>query len=516
MVLLSSSRYLNRWLGPVLLRNGIRLRHRFLGLGTDHPFLDAALGVTIGQWLIALEAREYADEVVQKHIENQTQATAEQSASSTSNASPGLSLDEEAALRVQVLTDFVRPALLPAGNSQWSYIAQHWQFYPRLVRWLRRQFLLARYGPHVRAARQAFPALARSPQFSNQIPMTYSHLPPSSLVESSLCLLAADDGTPWASVKNRAAVVQSMRDVADRFGGKAQVERGGALCWTELPDEAVLWEGNNTAKNLALDDLLQLVGANVKSSSPLNTWLEQYQQYYQLWTREYVAGLGDYLWQRGEQLSLQGKKLTILEVGAGDGSLTALLQDYMENHSRDTRGRAHPSGSPSKLYRISQRSRKVAVSENSLESPNDPYIPPHLVATDNMSWSVRRKATVEKLDYRKALDKYAKDDDISVIVLCSWMPMNEDWTSSFLQYQAVDEYILIGEADDGQCGHHWNTWGNPYFEEDSGHVKADSPPFVSQGFERHDHAQLLPYQFSRYDSTLSKEGMTVSFRRKLS
>jgi hypothetical protein len=92
--------------------------------------------------------------------------------------------------------------------------------------------------------------------------------------------------------------------------------------------------------------------------------------------------------------------------------------------------------------------------------------------------------------------------------------MNEDWTSSFLEYEAVDEYLLIGEADDGQCGHHWQTWGNSLFEEDSGHAeKAACPPYISQGFERRDHDQLLPYQFSRYDSTLSKEGMTVSFRR---
>ncbi len=30
----------------------------------------------------------------------------------------------------------------------------------------------------------------------------------------------------------------------------------------------------------------------------------------------------------------------------------------------------------------------------------------------------------------------------------------------------VEEYILIGEADDGSCGHNWRTWGNPNFRDD--------------------------------------------------
>ena len=79
------------------------------------------------------------------------------------------------------------------------------------------------------------------------------------------------------------------------------------------------------------------------------------------------------------------------------------------------------------------------------------------------------------------------------MVLCSWMPPGQDWTADFRRpvdiandataygendgdegeepERLVEEYILIGEADDGTCGHNWHTWGNADFrtEEDAPH-----------------------------------------------
>jgi hypothetical protein len=139
------------------------------------------------------------------------------------------------------------------------------------------------------------------------------------------------------------------------------------------------------------------------------------------------------------------------------------------------------------------------------------------------------------MDYQTALEQYAtnntndnndstKDNQArKVIVICSWMPMNDDWTAVFRKYPTVYEYILIGEADDGQCGDPWATWGNPHFWDDAtsaatvGTTKRAAtppkPPYAEDGFVRKELSFLLPYQFSRYDSFLSKEGSTVSFHR---
>ena len=450
------------------------------------------MGITLGQWLTALEARDHANVL----IEGPRQSGVASTNSSSSSDSPPLSLDQEAAIRVKVLEDYVRPALLP--NESWGNdVVAHWQFYPRLVRWLRQEYLGARYGPHVQAARNAYPALAQSPQFSIHVPPVYQNLPASSLVRASLCISGHDGektvkgnemlASSWASAKDRKAIIKSMQSISARYGGKTEVVRGGALCWNELPE-------NTSTKDVPLSDILQLVGANVHMCGPINTWLEQRRQF-QFWTREYIAELGDYLIQRCEGLA----NVTILEVGAGDGLLTALLQDYVQNHAtmRNRRTHAKRAGKGTKWHRIKH-----------------PPSTPKFVATDNESWSIRKKATVMKMDYQQAMETYAVEDGGgALIVLCSWMPMNDDWTAVFRKNSAVVEYILIGEADDGQCGSHWETWGNRHFREPHDSY-TETVPYEKDGFRRQELSHLLPYQFSRYDSALSKEGTTVSFRRK--
>lgn len=502
MVLLNSTRYFNRWLGPFLLRNGVRLRKRFVDKGSDHPYVDTALGVTLGQWLTALEAKDHANDLIEQR--QQQASLSDPKSTSKDESSPLLSLEEESDLRVKVLDNFVRPALLP--NNSWGIdVADNWQFYPRLVRWLRHEYLDARFGPHVRSARQAFPSLILSPQFSFDIPPSFLHLPKTSLVEAALCDTwneaeeanhkSQQQRTMWASTKNRDALVRSMQSMASRYGGKTRIVRDGALCWNEIPAETSLQEA-------PLSHILDLVGANVLACGPINTWLEQRGQY-QLWTKEYIAKLGDYLLQRSQQND--APPTTILEVGAGDGLLTALLQDYVHNHSYGH----HPDESSSQRG----ANRKPTSSKQSRASRSTSL--PTFVATDDESWSIRKKATVVKQDYRQALSTYnatnTNGQSPRVIVLCSWMPMNQDWTAAFRGHEAVDEYILIGEADDGQCGEHWHTWGNLQFAEDADET---SPPSEADGFERVDLKVLSPYQFSRYDSALSKEGMTVAFRRK--
>ena len=63
---------------------------------------------------------------------------------------------------------------------------------------------------------------------------------------------------------------------------------------------------------------------------------------------------------------------------------------------------------------------------------------------------------VRRKRYKKALAMFKPS-----IVLVGWMPMDEDWSADIRSCPSVREYILIGEADDGCCGHNWWTWGNP-------------------------------------------------------
>jgi hypothetical protein len=116
--------------------------------------------------------------------------------------------------------------------------------------------------------------------------------------------------------------------------------------------------------------------------------------------------------------------------------------------------------------------------------------------------------------------------------------MGVDWTSLFRQYQ-VDEYILIGECDDGTCGDNWSTWGNQEYvsddlvvkdlweafaedsakeasnvEEDPNTMTSTPPPYLVDGYERIDKTSWAPFQFSRFDCSISKMGKTVVFRKE--
>lgn len=47
-----------------------------------------------------------------------------------------------------------------------------------------------------------------------------------------------------------------------------------------------------------------------------------------------------------------------------------------------------------------------------------------------------------RLEYDQALARYPT----AAIVLCSWMPMGEDWTARIRAQATVQEYLLIGES----------------------------------------------------------------------
>ncbi|MGK3736155.1 MAG: hypothetical protein ACI8RD_007515 [Bacillariaceae sp.] len=300
-----------------------------------------------------------------------------------------------------------------------------------------------------------------------------------------------------------------------------------------------------------IEDILDVVTRGyVKNCGPLNA-LCQEANFYQLWSREYVKHLGDYLLDRTasrrseahtnnteEGMPMISQDTVILDIGAGDGVLMHCLRDYMER----------------KVMGVPDNRK----SNNRKSTPKTGGVIPTMVAIDDMSWRIFTKGPVEKLSAEQALDKYSttqitqttpdnatdstsslssdqsssdqQDRSPQVIVLCSWMPMGQDWTALFRK-EGVDEYILIGEADDGSVGDNWLTWGNPAFyakndndtnddnvetdRKDNDNGVSPTPPYATEGYQRWDMDDLTKFQFSSFDLAVSKSSKTVSFRNSL-
>ncbi|GBG81174.1 hypothetical protein CBR_g31850 [Chara braunii] len=67
------------------------------------------------------------------------------------------------------------------------------------------------------------------------------------------------------------------------------------------------------------------------------------------------------------------------------------------------------------------------------------------------------------------------------IVICSWQPMGVDWTARMRQTPSVREYILIGEMDDGICGHSWLTWGYGGFDSSADDTSSEEAGMDTEG-----------------------------------
>lgn len=146
-------------------------------------------------------------------------------------------------------------------------------------------------------------------------------------------------------------------------------------------------------------------------------------QRYEVLTQEYVSALGIYLADRVKQYGGNvDQPLRILEIGAGDGRLSYFLNFYLQAH---TPGQASI----------------IATDREELTQGNFP---------------------VEIIDYEDAVQKYKP-----TIIINSWMPLGQDWTSKCRKAPGVQEIILIG--DEGACGTP-EAW-----EEDSSFTRSDLP-----------------------------------------
>ena len=135
---------------------------------------------------------------------------------------------------------------------------------------------------------------------------------------------------------------------------------------------------------------------------------------YEIITQEYLSDLANYLVEKYKE----DKKIKILEVGAGNGKLTHHLRNYLKK----------------------QEAEKFEI-----------------VATDSGEWGIETIYEVEQIEIEEAIKKHKPN-----VIICSWMPLNEDFTEIFRKYENIIEYLLIGDPD--VCGDQWKTYGNkPYY-----------------------------------------------------
>lgn len=517
MVLRALSKKANQWLGPFLLKQGIKARFAVArGVIVDNPALDGVFFVTAAQKLIQIEVHEAAKEAVKKAGDYQS----------------GMSDDEvyrrdhESQIRVGVLESYLRPALVP--RERWADV-QKWQFHARLIKWARTEFLAARHGGAIRSALHSYPALRKSPQlqsapnrgvvatllFEKEPDPSDAGLSTTFKVPTTAILTKAFDMQNWKTTKDLSTSRSDLKRIATKLGGEVVELRGGAVCFAGVPPETDL-------SSLSLEEILEVAGGHVTQCGAFNAICED-AGIYQFWTREYVSHLGRYLRSR---LS-HDRETYIVDVGAGDGLLAELLREHFDKDKGNV------------VIKPTRQSKRVQPHRRRSGPPT-----PTIIATDNGSWNISERAEVEELSVEEAIAKYTRktaEDAFNgnfasrkkkVIVLCSWMPMNEDWSSIFRSHE-VDEYVLIGECDDGQCGDNWETWGNPNSlvddfddelevassEEDSTpsltstKIKLPRIPYELDGYVRKDLDELAPFQFSRFDCKHSKLGRTVSFRR---
>lgn len=487
------NRKINQWVGPFLLRNGIKLRAAWARSdgrqALDHPWLDQFTLIPFSQRLVTMEIHDQLVDLAHQSQQHEDPTGNDQSSSATwwnlwgllPVGSRGSEEDETAAItgieddtsqRLQILERCLRPALIP--TERWLDV-RRWQSQSLVISWARVEYLNVVHGKVALRARQQL--------WGNTGKKDVPPLPTSGQIRAALHL------QDWSIHKTSTS--PAMLEVVKQLGGEfTKLDADGT--------SVAVMDESTSMKGVPIGDVLEAVGGMVKECGPLNAFCEQ-TGCFQVWSKEFIRGLGDYLRKRGEEHKFGDT--VILDVGAGDGVLSHHLRTYC-NQTTTT----------GQIGKYSRKSPTAA-------PPHETGTKLRIIATDDQSWRIPPKAKVESLCVDETLAKYAIAPTIDgrqqqVIVLCSWMPMGEDWTGLFRAYR-VDEYILIGEADDGQCGHDYLTWGNQSGDLAESEETEDSIPLYQiEGYERRDLDFLLPYQFSRYDTKVSKTGRTVSFRRR--
>ena len=398
--------------------------------------------------------------------------------------------------RVKQLGQYILPALLSVLSKKQQQQKQQIQCNDHFVKWIRGEYLIARYGLIVEKALAQYPELCYNRDSSRDDTTVGTNDDLHRLLPSVDVVRKAFDMQDWCPHK---VPVSSWHDEVDES-------------FQQLHDN----NNNNNDSIGSQDDIIERIihsslNGQVEYSGPINAYFELRgrDDTYELWTKEYIQELAKYLIQRILELDEKDncqKETTIMDVGAGDGRLVYFLCRAMEEE-------INADGKQKK------RTKNVIGC-----SEGKQIIYPKIIATDDGSWKAPIYDNVERLSVVSSLEKYrprivsSTDSEVvtppqsRLIVICSWMPPGQDWTKDFRNERQVEEYILIGETDDGTCGHNWLTWGNPNFRPDNDNAVDFTAPYAIDGYERINLDDLSKLQFSRFDCKRSRESLTVSFR----
>jgi len=225
---------------------------------------------------------------------------------------------------------------------------------------------------------------------------------------------------------------------------------------------------------------------------------------YEVLTAEYVAQLARYL--RGRRSEIIGdddvgeplRSLRVLELGAGDGRLTRHLREALDGHSVEVYATDDHS-----LGLARGVAHQIVVAADALDA---------IAAAGGASGS---PVNIGSSNLPAACD----------VALVCWQPMGVDWTAAIRASASFQEYLLIGEVNDGICGHPRLTWGLE--EDDAGDSEDDGtgegagrghamPSYVADGWTRVDVTdELGGRQICRTDERWlsGRRSRSTSFRR---
>eukprot|EP00937_MAST-01D_sp_MAST-1D-sp2_P006767 g6767.t1 len=410
----------------------------------------------------------------------------------------------------------LRPLLLP--NERAADIAV-WSSSPYFVAWLR--------GAWIRAAHPVQPrAIA---ELSTPDHRAGRHLP-SWRELHRLFGVSLREPARWrrATLADVNARRRALLDALERASAQELAQRGGST--GPAGAASGVHDASTRALGWGLAEAIEVAGGAVWGRTAANAYLESVGAW-QLLCREAVEALARHLrWAcaracvaraaagdagagaaggaratvLAQSRAREPAHAVVLEVGAGDGQLGRALQHAL----------ARPPAQSAATRRVDQDN---AGAEGGWVDADSVRV--ELVLTDKAPPAGADASGVAPVGYRQALAQHAPD-----VVLCAWMPMGQDWSAAFRACDSVREYVLVGEADFGCCGHNWLTFGDAAFAptgagqpleqalaggkaggeaaagESPAQGAAPVPPYAAAGFSKRYIDSASAFLWERFDS----------------
>jgi hypothetical protein len=156
---------ITKWIGPSLFRTGLGLRNKIISPTTSERrpnssyWIDLLCLLPYSQRLLSLAIYEESKIRTTSYIVDKQKQDSEVSTTSSRLINP----KQLSKIRLNVYDEIVRPTIIP-HNSWQSDVEDSWRYNTRLVAWLRKEFLISKYGPYIQDSLLAYPQLKLSPQ----------------------------------------------------------------------------------------------------------------------------------------------------------------------------------------------------------------------------------------------------------------------------------------------------------------------------------------------------------------